>query len=160
LQNLWFHCANLLSLPGKDREKFVKEKLDIGVGRLSIRLQTALDAIHLLGKSEPDNFPHLMIKRVNDDAARRYAPRPYAGRVALIRSKGYFAGFNDPNFGWGNLVREGLEIHELPMYPKGMLIEPFCRELANTLEMCLHRPDDSPECVQPEFEEAVASSTR
>jgi len=160
LQNFWFHCANILSLPENDRERFLKEKVDIAIGRLSIRLQAALHAMRLLGKSEPDDFPHLMIKKVNDDAARRYTPRPYTGRVAVIRSKGYFAGLTDPNYGWGKVVREGLEIHQLPMYPKGMLIEPFCRELANTLELCLHRPDASPECVQPELEEALASSSK
>ena len=160
LQNLWFHGANILALPGREREKFLKEKVDIAIGRLSIRLQAALRAIRRLGKAEPDNFPHLMIKEMNDDAAGRYMPHPYAGRVALIRSKGYFAGLADPSYGWGDFVREGLEIRQLPVYPKGMLIEPFCRELANTLEMYLQRPDASPECVQPEFEEAVASSTR
>jgi hypothetical protein len=30
-----------------------------------------------------------------------------------------------------------LEIHELPVYPKGMLVEPFCRILAETLQNCL-----------------------
>ena len=39
--------------------------------------------------------------------------------------------------GWGQIVRDGLEIHELPVFPKGMLVEPFCRSLADSLRLCL-----------------------
>jgi hypothetical protein len=78
-----------------------------------------------------------MIKRVNDDAAAQYLPRPYAGRVAIIRSKGSFVNYDSPDLGWGPFVREGLEIHALEVYQKGMLIEPFCRLLAEKLRLCL-----------------------
>jgi hypothetical protein len=30
-----------------------------------------------------------------------------------------------------------LEVYELPVYPKGMLVEPFCQTLAGTLQNCL-----------------------
>jgi len=140
LQNFWFHCANILSLPGKDRERFLKEKVDIAFGRLTIRLQAAFHAMCALGgKNQPESFPHLLIKKVNDQAVDRYEPKPYRGRVVIIRSSGHFAGLTDPNYGWGDFVREGLEVHQLPMYPKGMLIEPFCQKLAQTLQVCLQR---------------------
>jgi hypothetical protein len=78
-----------------------------------------------------------MIKRVNDEAAAQYLPRPYAGRVAIIRSKGSFINYDSPDLGWGPLVREDLEIHKLAVYQKGMLIEPFCQLLAEKLRQCL-----------------------
>ena len=68
--------------------------------------------------------------------------------MALIRSKGYFVGFADPAFGWGDVVRGGLEIHELPIRPKGMLIEPFCKMLAQTLTQCLRGESQSDERAQ------------
>jgi hypothetical protein len=116
----------------------LKEKVDIAFGRLRIRLQAALHAMSALGgKNGHDNFPHLIIKKANDHAVGQYTPQPYNGRVVIIRSSGYFAGLTDPNYGWGDFVREGLEIHQLPMYPKGMLIEPFCQKLAQALKTCL-----------------------
>jgi hypothetical protein len=57
--------------------------------------------------------------------------------VAVIRPKEYFLGFTDPKYGWDQVVNEGLEIYELPVYPKGMLVDPFCRSLAMTLTTLL-----------------------
>ena len=84
-----------------------------------------------------NSYPHLIVKKINDRAALRYEPQTYAGRVAVIRSKAYFFGRTSPSLGWGQVVPDGLEIHELPVYPKGMLNEPFCRSLAETLNLCI-----------------------
>ena len=83
-------------------------------------------------------YPHLKLTKVNDRAADEYQPQPYAGRVAVIRSKAYFTGLVSSSLGWNESVQRGLEIHELPVYPKGMLVEPFCRMLAETLQQCMN----------------------
>jgi hypothetical protein len=57
--------------------------------------------------------------------------------VAVIRPKGSFLGLSSSTLGWERVIRNGLEIYELPVYPKGMLVEPFCRTLAETLQNCL-----------------------
>jgi amino acid adenylation domain-containing protein len=138
LQNAWFHYANAASLCAKDREKFLSEKWDITITRAGIRLQAALHALRRLGKQKTQHqYPHLILKRINDQAAMEYEPAPYRGRVAVIRSKGSFIGFGSPSLGWEELVGGGLEIHELPIYAKGMLIEPFCRSLAQVLNQIL-----------------------
>jgi thioesterase domain-containing protein len=138
LQNLWFHGANMLSVPPSDRRKFLKEKVETTLGRLVIRFHAALHAVQgLVSSKKASSYPHLTVKRVNDAAAFRYVPRPYDGRVAVIRSKGAFIGLTSPSLGWDEIVRDGLEIHELPVYPRGMLVEPFCRQLAETLRLCL-----------------------
>ena len=41
IQNAWFHLANIAIIPGEDRWKFLKEKLDIARTRLNIRLRAA-----------------------------------------------------------------------------------------------------------------------
>jgi len=138
LQNLWFHGANATSIRGEDRKKFLSEKMDIALTRLGIRLRAAHSQLRrLTGHASQNGYAHLMIKRVNDDAAAHYLPRPYAGRVAIIRSKGSFVNYDSPDLGWGPFVREGLEIYKLEVYQKGMLIEPFCRLLAEKLKLCL-----------------------
>jgi thioesterase domain-containing protein/acyl carrier protein len=139
LQNLWFHGANVLSIQtAKDRRKFLSEKLDIELTRLGIRLQAMYQGLLRLGrKDSQSSYPHLMLKKINDEAALRYLPGSYDGRVAVIRPKAYFSGLTSPSLGWNEVVRNGPEIYELPVYPKGMLIEPFCRSLGETLKQCL-----------------------
>jgi len=138
LQNLWFHAANISSLGWKDRKKFLSEKIDVGLTRLRIRLHAGRYALlRACGWKTQNNYPHLAIKKVNDQAALRYVPQSYAGRVALIRPKGHFLGLTDATLGWREVVPDSLEVHQLPVYPKGILVEPFCRLLAETLKSCL-----------------------
>lgn len=138
LQNLWFHGANLLSLRLEDRRKFLTEKVDIALTRLRIRLQAGGHVLRrACGRQTLNQYPHLVIKRVNDQAALGYVPQSYAGRVAVIRPKGNFLGFTNASLGWSEIVPHDLEVHQLPVYPKGMLVEPFCRVLAETLKLCL-----------------------
>jgi amino acid adenylation domain-containing protein len=138
LQNLWFHAANILSLGAKDRKRFLKQKIDIESLRLRIRLRALYDAVKHLGSAEKRaSFPHLMAREVNHDAMHRYDPRHYDGRVVVIRPKGNFLGLTSRSLGWNEVVGDGLEIYELPVYPKGILVEPFCRLLADALKLYL-----------------------
>jgi len=139
LQNLWFHAANFATIPPAQRKKFLGEKVDIARLRTSIRLAAAYHAICRLGGSrERHSYPHFAVKKINDQAADNYVPQSYRGRVAIIRPKGNFVGLGSPSLGWSDIVRGNLEVHELPVRPKGMLVEPFCRYLAEALELCLH----------------------
>ena len=136
VQNAWFHGANAIRT--KDRKKFLSEKFDIALYRLGIRFRAAYHALRRMGGLEaPAAYPHLIVKKVNDDAAGRYVPSAYSGRVAVIRSQGSFLGLASPTLGWNEVVRERLEVYELPVYTKGMLIEPFCLSLGETLRLCL-----------------------
>jgi amino acid adenylation domain-containing protein len=138
LQNFWFHLNNIAMLPGMKRRAFVAEKLDVALTRLRIRLQGLAHRF----QRRPSHriyriYPHLSIKRINDRAAFRYQPRPYRGRVAVMKPKRFFSGLDEQTLGWGEVLNAGLEVHELAVYPKGMLVEPFCRELAEKVTRCL-----------------------
>lgn len=134
-QNLWFHGANVLLLDARGRRKFLAEKTSVMRARFKMRFQLA-------GLLSPDEqhtiYPHVRIKHLNDQAQFDYRPHSYRGRVVVFRTKGAFAGEVDPHLGWSKYVQDGLHIHELPLYPRGMLVEPFCRKLAETLNHCLH----------------------
>lgn len=44
-------------------------------------------------------------------AARMYRPAPYSGRVLLVKRESNLVGrYRDPNFGWGDLVQNEIEI--------------------------------------------------
>jgi hypothetical protein len=135
---MWFHFANIAMVPSGERGGFLREKLDIARTRLQIRLRALSYRFERGGpKKLQRGYPHLLIKKVNDQAAFQYVPKVYSGRVAVIMPKRYFAGLRSPTFGWGGLVHEGPEVHEVPEYPKGMLVEPFCRSLAGIVKRCL-----------------------
>jgi thioesterase domain-containing protein/acyl carrier protein len=136
LQNLWFHSANFYLAGKKHRWNFVREKWDTALTRGAIRLRTLCYAV-VASPDRQESYPHLRVKRVNDQAAREYVPQPYSGRVVVIRPKSNFRGLEDPTLGWSQVVREGLEVHDIPIYPKGMLVEPFVQLLAEELKACL-----------------------
>jgi thioesterase domain-containing protein len=142
LQNVWFHSANFWLAGNKDRWSFVGEKWDVALARLGIRLRALYHALHVRGGPGIQNrYPHLMVKRVNDEAASRYVPRPYSGRVVVIEPKASFLGLDDPSLGWGEVVHDGLEIRKIPVYPKGMLVEPFVQMLAQELRVYLREAE-------------------
>lgn len=134
-QNLWFHGANVLLLNAKERKKFLVEKASIVLARLKIRFQSARQ---ISRADQHAMYPHLRIKHLNDQAQFDYVPCMYRGRVLVLRAKGAFAGEGDSQLGWSNYVQDGLNVQELPLYPRGMLVEPFCRKLAEALNHHLH----------------------
>jgi hypothetical protein len=138
LQDLWFHGANFCLAGNKDRWNFVREKWDVELARFGIRLRALYYALHVRGSpGVRKSYPHLQVKRINDQAASRYVPQPYSGRVVVIEPKANFTGLDDPSLGWSEVVHDGLEIRKIPLYPKGMLVEPFVRRLAEELKLCL-----------------------
>jgi aspartate racemase len=142
LQDVWFHGANFCLAGNKDRWNFVREKWDVALARFGIRLHALYHALCVGSSTKMQNsYPHLHVKRVNDQAASRYMPRPYSGRVVVIEPKTNFLGLDDPSLGWGEVVHDGLEIRKIPIYPKGMLVEPFVRMLAQELIVCLREAE-------------------
>ena len=150
VQNVWFHCVNAMSLSGEDRRKFLNERFDVAVTRLKILSQAALQ---FFGTSADNGHVHLTIKNVNHKALQQYVPQAYGGRVAVIRSKGHFAGFASPTLGWDGLVHGRLEVHEVPVYFGGMLVDPYARRLAETVKVCMGEarpPSQSTELAEEE----------
>ncbi|MRR07219.1 MAG: hypothetical protein EG828_09790 [Deltaproteobacteria bacterium] len=131
LQNLGYHLGNLISIGMADRMKFLHKKMSVEKGRIAFRFAS-------WGTMRKSNrkgggrvvYPHLAITQANENAATNYVPREYSGRVVVFRPKVNFLGQNDPTFGWGEVVRDGLSVCTLPMYPKAMLVEPFVENLA------------------------------
>jgi amino acid adenylation domain-containing protein len=137
LQGAYFYGANIAILPAGERWKFLQQKLNVASHRLTIRFQEIRDRYLRRGAGSGRHKHHSRVRLDNDRASLGYTPTPYRGRVALIRPRIYFAGLNDPTFGWDRVVGGGLEIREIPVYPRGMLVEPFCHSLAETVKFCL-----------------------
>ncbi len=54
-----------------------------------------------------------------------------------------YLGYEDPFIGWESGLTGKIDLQPLPVYPAGMLIEPFVQELAEKLSICLEKARNS-----------------
>ncbi|MEH2235674.1 amino acid adenylation domain-containing protein [Nostoc sp.] len=90
----------------------------------------------------PETDKHLKIIDANTQAMSEYIFSPYFGRAILLRtddqSRSEAIGTEyDPQFGWGDVVAGGLDIHYIPGSHLGLLNEPQVQVLAEILRNCL-----------------------
>ncbi len=137
-QNLRFHAENVLKLPAGEKKKFLETKTSTAKERMKMRFQSGFTkAARGLSRNGNGAFPHLALAKINDHAQEAYTPSPYPGKITLFRPNRLFSGMEDPQFGWGALARDGVDVHQLPFAPRGMLVEPFVRQLADKLKKSL-----------------------
>lgn len=135
LQQLKFHAENL-ALAGVGRGfGFVGEKLQEANRRISRRIASRISqaAYYARLRSEP---PIELLDQIYDRASEEYTAVPYSGRVVVFKPKQSYVGYEDKTLGWSGLV-EDLQVVELPVYPAGMLVEPFVKTLADHMRTCL-----------------------
>jgi amino acid adenylation domain-containing protein len=100
-------------------------------------------------------------RRSSAEAAARYTPRPYAGRVTLFRAlavdpldgatpegtarQGGSAS-SDPTLGWADLSVEPVESHAIPGYHAGLMFEPYVQVLAERLGFCINKAEEAHAC--------------
>jgi len=70
---------------------------------------------------------------LNDRACVAYVPQPYAGRITDFRPRKQYQHYSQPEVKWERLAKGGQEVIVLPVYPAGMLVEPFVQHLAAAL---------------------------
>jgi len=137
-QRLLFHAANFVRLDSAGKAKFFWEKVKIFKSRIPVWRGK------LLGKFVKDaglaKSKSLMLGQVwelNDHAAFNYAPQPYPGSVTDFRPIKQYRMCNKPELKWDRLAQGGQKIVTLPVYPAGMLVEPFVKHLAGALRKCM-----------------------
>ncbi|MGE5437121.1 MAG: non-ribosomal peptide synthetase [Syntrophothermus sp.] len=133
VQNVFFHLNNFLRASSKARMEFVKQKSETTKFRLKVRYENLVAKI-TNNKELEDKYPHLLVQKINDLAQEKYNPKAYNGNITLFKPTMDFVGFNDPYYGWKNLVPK-IEVHPLKISPRGMLVEPFVQELAQKLKI-------------------------
>ena len=80
---------------------------------------------------------------INDRAAGQYNPKPYAGRLTLIRAMEPRVYSNishnqdaDPTLGWGALARD-VEVRKVPGNHDNVVVKPYVQTLARELRDCI-----------------------
>ncbi|MGH9512755.1 MAG: thioesterase domain-containing protein [Terriglobales bacterium] len=142
LQRLAFHIANFLCLDFAGMIKFSLEKLEDLGDRLPVWIGIMLaksDAKHLR-RTLPESQSLARIWQINDRACSVYVPRVFAGTITDFRPRKQYRRYNRLDAKWQALAGNGEEIVVLPVYPAGMLVEPFVKHLAVALRKSI---DDS-----------------
>jgi non-ribosomal peptide synthetase component F/thioesterase domain-containing protein len=139
-ERLLFHSRNFMLVSFKDKTKFFQEKLKIlrtrsnlWRGMLSRKLRKAPPG------SGSESSLLAQIWDVTDRAAVKYVARPYSGRITDFRPLKQYSKYFGPDVYWDGLARGGYDIVVLPVYPAGMLLEPFVKDLASILRACIDR---------------------
>ena len=136
--NVAYHVGNLASEHNSDRVGFLRTKAAVEISRIGVsasvmwsRMLSSLGAKRTLG------YHHVRISALYDDALIEYTPQQYPGPIHLFVAHRRLAGFTDPLWGWGNVAQGGAKIHEIPVNPRGTLVEPFVKILAQKLNAAL-----------------------
>jgi phthiocerol/phenolphthiocerol synthesis type-I polyketide synthase E len=138
LQRLIFHAANVLSSDSKGKIKFLQDKV------VAVRQRIPVWRGMLLGKFKKNSAEHksksLALGKVwqaNHLASMQYVAKPFAGLITDFRPVKQYQLFKDPELKWDQLGRDGQQVFVLPVYPGGMLVEPFVRRMANVLRQVI-----------------------
>jgi thioesterase domain-containing protein len=78
-------------------------------------------------------------------AARRYVPQPYGGRVDLFRAEKFAV--SDPDLGWRAYALGGVRVHVVPGDHLSIIREPYVRHLGDRLRTVIDNtlfPDIAP----------------
>ncbi|MEL6820908.1 MAG: alpha/beta fold hydrolase, partial [Calditrichota bacterium] len=145
LQNWMFHLRNLLSVDGRERNRFFLEKARVERSRAKAALQVSFSRFKtkLNGEGQvEDKKAPVILDPINDEAQAHYFPQPYSGRITLFRPEKHFLGFGDKHSGWSGLAEGGINLQHMPLCPRGMMVEPFVQILAEKLENCIESTVD------------------
>ncbi len=139
LQKIKFHWRNFLLLDSEGKNLFFREKMNELKRRSKLWYGPVLSRIS--HKSDSNNRQHLLLSRlwqINDQAALSYVPGFYQGKISLFLPVKRYTIHDTPEMMWNKMAEE-IEIHELPVYPAGSLVEPFVCILAEKLKVCINK---------------------
>jgi non-ribosomal peptide synthetase component F/thioesterase domain-containing protein len=135
LQKVGFHVGNITGLNIKQIPQYLHEKIRMMLEILSGRAVTLF--AKWTGKTSgggTDPGIGSYIQDMNHLALRDYQPGVYEGRITIFRPERNYSSLSDPTLGWGAVALGGIDTVELPVNPHAMLVEPYVKELAATLQ--------------------------
>ena len=148
IQQIEFHARNLLI--ADEKMTFFREKAKVAWSRKDVLFGGILSRFGLnsrLGNGQSSILYDIW--DACDRASYEYMPKVYPGRITQFRPFKQYACFSGPELGWDKLAAGGLETYDLPVYPRGMLVEPFVPLLAEKLRACIQKALESEPSKKP-----------
>jgi len=139
-ERIQFHLQNFLLLNFAGQKKFLSEKWKVLLNRTTIWKGSFLSRFKR-DQQAPDTESQLLARlwKTNDSACLVYRPKPFSGRVCDFRPKHQYSIYLEPNVNWDGVITGELDVVLLPVYPAGMLLEPFVKDLADALKAAIER---------------------
>jgi hypothetical protein len=142
-ERLNFHVKNFLLLDFAGKRRFLKEKWIVLLSRTTVWKGSLLSRLN--GNQQANTSESQLLSRLwktNDEASLAYIPKPYHGRIADFRPLHQYSMYLEPNVNWDGIALGTLEVIRLPIYPAGMLLEPFVKGLALALQSAIERANE------------------
>ncbi len=133
LQKVDFHVRNLWRLRGGEKRLFFRGKMSEVRRRKAVWNDTVMPKAHKVNGSPTSDRSLSALWANNDRIAAEYRPRSYPGRITHFCPVRNYSELSNADVGWENIAEGGVDMNTLPVYPAGMLIEPYVNQLA--LEM-------------------------
>jgi thioesterase domain-containing protein len=153
LRNTAYWIQDFLRLKPAERSELIKRKMGVLKRSLAQRVSPSgrgvIDVEEFIDTSQfPDD--ELKLWQIHLRAGGDYKPKPYAGRVTLLRTRRqpFLCSF-DPLYGWGDLAQEGVEIHLIPGSHEAIFVEPDVLALAAQVNARLETVQHSHPKSQP-----------
>ncbi len=144
----------------EDRWEFVRRKARSWRRKLVHRLRHpggGEEQVDLEGIIDVTKFPEheLRLWQIHLNLLSKHVSRPYEGRVTLFRTRGQpvFCSLED-DFGWGKLVKGGVEIKLVPGSHESVFMEPAVRSLAGQLKASLAETNQGAKAQKAKFKMA------
>jgi thioesterase domain-containing protein len=140
--NTTFWLSDFIDQPVREQGRFLVRKLrTVGrrIGQLFSGRQPRLDVEEAIDISR---FPEIELQlwKTHLQAYSHYQAKPYDGGAVLFRTRGHpFLCSFDPQFGWGPLVRGGVEVISVPGAHERIFMEPHVRELSARFRTALEQ---------------------
>ncbi len=134
--NVYYHVRNLLAAQGSSKWDFFRDKARVELTRAKVSAQVAI-ARARRAFGVPSEYYHVKVADAFDHALEQYEVKPYPGELTVFVAQRRLAGMGDALDGWGKVPEGGVRVFELPISPRGSLIEPFVQTLAARLRGCL-----------------------
>jgi len=137
-ERLGFHCANFMRLDFADKVTFFHEKMNVLRSRIPVWWGMILANLR---KDPPQTASGPLalgqVWKTNDLACLKYIPQPFLGVVTDFRPLKQYRVYDKPDAKWDKLALRGQEVIVLPVYPAGMLLDPFVKQLALALRKAI-----------------------
>ena len=140
--NSAYWLGDFVQLDARERRDFVQRKWG-GLKRklVAMRGNGQADAGFTLEEFiDTTQFPEheLELWRMHLTAGTNYVPKPYGGRVLLLRTRGQpFFSSLDPQYGWSKLALGGLEVRIVPGAHERIFMEPDVQVLAGEVKTAI-----------------------
>jgi phthiocerol/phenolphthiocerol synthesis type-I polyketide synthase E len=137
-ERLLFHAANFLKLDSSGKSKFFHEKMESLRNRLPVWKGMLRARFGYPRNAAPSEAWILgNIWKANDRACLYYKPQRLHGRVTDFRPEKQYRIYHRPDVKWDRLADGGEQVVVLPVYPAGMLVEPFVEHMAVALRKAM-----------------------